>query len=443
MVLTQTIDWGAFSQKHIDYIRNSLKNKMNVAEGSIRSGKTIDHCIISSIYLEICKDKIHLASGSSLPNAKLNIGDCNGFGLEYLFRGRCRWGKYKDNEALFLYTQTGEKIVIFAGGGKADSYRKILGNSYGLWLATEVNEHYDSEDSRTSFIKVAMGRQIASKQPFILWDLNPCAPGHKIYERYIDNYLKNGLVGGYQYQHFTLHDNLTITPERLIEIESEYDKGSIWYQRDILGKRVAAEGLIYVLFAEQTEKFLIDNSKKDYLLVTIGIDYGAGKSKIKFVASGITYNFQSVDILDEYDLKGVYDPEQIYKLLLIFYKRVYEKYGKCQYIFADYGALGNVITLGLIKECQKQRLPTQVKDCSKDKINDRIFLTSTLMAQDRLRIVRKNENIIQAFKDAIWDSKHPDQRLDDGTTDIDSLDAFEYSINSFYENLIKARKIIV
>ena len=171
MVKTQTIQWAPFSQKHINYIKNAMKNVLSVAEGSVRSGKTIDHCIIASMYLEICPDKLHLASGSSLPNAKLNIGDCNGFGLEHIFRGRCRWGKYKDNEALYINTQTGEKIVIFAGGGKADSYKKILGNSYGLWIATEINEHYDSEDSRTSFIKVAFARQIASKKPFTLWDL--------------------------------------------------------------------------------------------------------------------------------------------------------------------------------------------------------------------------------------------------------------------------------
>lgn len=441
MIKTQTIQWAPFSQKHIDYIKNALKDiVMSVAEGSVRSGKTIDHCIIASIYLEICPDKIHLASGSSLANAKLNIGDCNGFGLEHIFRGRCHWGKYKDNEALFIKTQTGEKIIIFAGGGKADSYKKILGNSYGLWIATEINEHYDSEDSRTSFIKVAFGRQVASKKPFTLWDLNPCAPGHKIYTSYIDNYLKNGLKGGYQYQHFTLHDNLTITKERLEEIESKYDKNSVWYARDILGKRVAAEGLIYRLFADETDKFLVDSSNKDYMIISIGIDYGAGASKIKFVATGITYNFQEVDILDEYDLKSVYTPEEIYRHFIIFYKRVYEKYGKCQYIFADYGALGNVITLGLIRRCQKERIPVQINDCSKDKINDRIFLTSTLMAQGRLKVLKRNDVIIQAFKDAIWNSKHQDERLDDGTTDIDSLDAFEYSINSFYENLINARR---
>lgn len=147
MILTQTIPWSDFSDKHKRYINAALKNKICVAEGAIRSGKTIDHCIIAAAHLELCRDRIHLASGSTIGNAKLNIGVCNGFGLEALFRGRCKWGKYRDNEALFLYTQTGEKVVVFAGGGKADSYKRILGNSYGLWIATEINEHYDSDDS--------------------------------------------------------------------------------------------------------------------------------------------------------------------------------------------------------------------------------------------------------------------------------------------------------
>ena len=62
------------------------------------------------------------------------------------------------------------------------------------------------------------------------------------------------------------------------------------------------------------------------------------------------------------------------------------------------------------------------------------------MAQKRFFILRKNTTIIKAFQDALWNSKSQDERLDDGTTDIDSLDAFEYSINSFYENLINSRR---
>lgn len=269
MKKTQQIDWKPFSVKHQNYIKNALRNKMNVAEGAIRSGKTIDHCIIAAMYLETCKDKIHLASGSTIGNAKLNIGVCNGFGLENLFRGRCKWGKYKDNEALFIGTQTGEKIVIFVGGGKGDSYKKILGNSYGLWIATEINEHFDSDDSRTSFIKVAFGRQVAAVKPLVLWDLNPCNPSHRIYKQYIDKYMTD-YVGGYQYVHFTIKDNLSITPERLEEIESQYEKGSIWYRRDILGERCIAEGLVYPMWEDAIEA-PPDYAPTQYCL---SLDYG-------------------------------------------------------------------------------------------------------------------------------------------------------------------------
>lgn len=265
----QTIDWKPFSDKHKRYIKQALDNKMNVAEGAIRSGKTIDHCIIAAMYLEKCKDKIHLATGATIGNAKLNIGVCNGFGLENLFRGRCKWGKFRDNEALYIATQTGDKVVIFAGGAKADSYKRILGNSYGMWIATEINEHFDSEDSRTSFIKVAFGRQVAADRPLVLWDLNPCNPAHRIYKDYIDAYKEN-YVGGYQYEHFTIADNLSISPERKAEIESQYTVGSVWYRRDILGERCIAEGLVYPMY----EKALCDMPEGDIKEYCVSMDYG-------------------------------------------------------------------------------------------------------------------------------------------------------------------------
>ena len=271
MEKNSTIPWAAFSQKHINYINSALTNRMCVAEGAIRSGKTIDHCIIASMYLETCKDKIHLASGSSIPNAKLNIGVCNGFGLEFLFRGRCRWGKYRSNEALFIQTQTGEKIIIFAGGGKADSFKKILGNSYGLWIATEIDQHFDSDDSRESFIKVALGRQLAAQWPFRLWDLNPCSPGHRIYRDYIDKY-RVDYSGGYLYEHFTIDDNLSISPARRIEIESDYIPGTLWHDRDILGKRVKAQGLIYANFRE--ELHVVPAADRKYEKYQVAVDYG-------------------------------------------------------------------------------------------------------------------------------------------------------------------------
>lgn len=119
-------------------------------------------------------------------------------------------------------------------------------------------------------MKVAFGRQAAAKKPMVLWDLNPCNPGHDIYKNYIDKY-KTDYVGGYQYEHFTISDNLAITPERLAEIKSQYVEGSIWYRRDILGERCIAEGLIYPEWETALADVPLKNKCGDFC---ISIDYG-------------------------------------------------------------------------------------------------------------------------------------------------------------------------
>jgi len=441
MSKTATIPYAEFSEKHKAYIRNAANNKMNVAEGAIRSGKTIDHCIIAAMYLEKCRDKIHLASGSTIGNAKLNIGVCNGFGLENLFRGRCKWGKYRDNEALFLYTQTGEKIVVFAGGGKSDSYKRILGNSYGLWIATEINEHYDNEDSRTSFIKVAFGRQAAALDPLVLWDLNPCNPHHSIYENYIDAY-KDSYIGGYQYQHFTIDDNLSISEQRKAEIKSQYDPSSVWYRRDILGQRCIAEGLIYQCFADNTSKYLVTDAEKwlkehdtHFQYISFGVDFGGTGSATKFQCTGITAQYVVIALEEEYidHKKESVDPDDLNKRYAAFIERCTKKWGS-GITRAD--SAEQILIRGLYNTARTQGLRTQVKNALKMPINDRIKLTLLLMAQGRLFVTKDCPHLIDAFSSAVYDdSKAVDTRLDDGTSDIDSLDAWEYSIEGYYKML--------
>lgn len=432
----QTIEWRPFSDKHKIYIANALRNKMSVAEGSIRSGKTIDNCIIACAYLETCPDKIHLASGSTAANAKLNIGACNGYGLENLFKGRCRWGNYKDNPCLYIQTKTGEKIVVFAGGGLSNSYKKILGNSYGLWIATEINEHYDSDDSRESFIKVAFGRQVASKKPMILWDLNPCNPKHRIYTDYIDKY-KNDFVGGYNYEHFTLHDNLSITPERLAEIECQYDKGSIWYRRDILGQRCVAEGIIYRQYADNPDECRIDKIPTDLLTIRIGVDFGGNYSATTFVCTGFTRRFESVIVLEAERHEEELNPEELNEKYSIFVENCYEKYRKPMEVRCD--SAEQILIRGIKITSAKLGLPIMVKNALKISIGDRIKLVNKLVAQGRFKVHKNAKTVENALCEALWDLKHPDERLDNGTTDIDSLDALEYSLEPDIKNLTEIR----
>ena len=423
MTKTATIPWGAFSTKHKTYIKQALKHRMCVAEGAIRSGKTIDHCIISAAYLEETPDKFHLASGSTIGNAKLNIGVCNGFGLEALFRGRCRWGKFKDNECLYIQTKTGEKVVIFVGGSKADSYKRILGNSYGLWIATEINEHYDCNDSRSSFVKVASGRQIAAQRPFTLWDLNPCNPKASIYEEYIDRYREQGLAGGYLYEHFTIKDNATITPERIAEIESRYDPNTVWFRRDILGERAVAEGLIYQLFADQPNRFII-NEIPTVQRAVIGVDFGGGTSAHAFCCLGHCGN--SIVVLDEYREEEALNPTKLAQDFVDFVKRC-----QMRWLVTDAWCDSAEQTLinGLRTAAAMNRLPINIGNALKKPINDRIRALCILMGADRFKVFAGCKWTIDALKCAIWDSKKPteDIRLDNGTTNIDSLDALEYA----------------
>ncbi len=434
---SKTLDFK-FSQKHIDYMARCLNAQINVAEGAVRAGKTVDNVFTFAYLLESTPDRLHLASGSTAANAKLNIGYSNGYGLEGIFRGRCRWGNYKGNDALFVKDGYGrEKIVIFAGGGKNDSFKKIRGNSYGMWIATEINLHADN------FIKEAMNRQLAAIQRKIFWDLNPDHPKAPIYTQYIDKYMnadkKGTLVGGYNYEHFTIYDNLTITKQRIAEIVSQYDENSIWYIRDILGKRSIAEGLIYPKFAA------ITSSDKNYLKIptararqladqrqllqiTIGVDFGGNGSGHAFVASAPTLGYEKlIALASELHTNSDIDPEDLGALLVKFVRRIIATYGYVSQIWCD--SAEPVLIRGMRKNLAQAGLGTiQIGYALKERVNDRIFTITSLCAKDCFYYTDDCETLADALRTAVWDSKKIEmERLDNGTSDIDSLDAFEYS----------------
>lgn len=424
----QTINWK-FGPKHKEYIKNCLNNNFNVAEGAVRAGKTIDNIFAFAMDLETSPDKIHLATGSTVGNAKLNIGEANGFGLEYIFRNRCRWGKFKSNECLYINTLKGERIVIFSGGMKANSFKSIRGNSYGLWIATEINLHHET------FIQEAMNRSLMAERRKIYWDLNPSPPRNWIYRDYIDKFherAKEGkFTGGFQLEKFTIFDNASLTEERKQEIIDTYDQGSIWYQRDILGKRMAVEGVIYEKYVEQPEHYLIkseDIRNKHYSYLNIGVDFGGNKSYHTFVATGITGDNKLIGIASERH-KADIDAVELSLKLVDFTKRVISHTGRVvDRVYTD--SAEQVLPRDIRREFNRNGLGhIRISDSTKHPIVDRIRATDILINQDRLRVSEDAETLHIALQEAVYDeSKEGEiERLDDGTSDIDTLDAFEYS----------------
>lgn len=81
----------------------------------------------------------------------------------------------------------------------------------------------------------------------------------------------------------------------------------------------------------------------------------------------------------------------------------------------------------------------EVRNARKGEIIDRIRLCDMLMSQGRFFIMRRCRHTIAALSEAVWDSKSPtrDRRLDDGSTNIDSLDALEYALEPHANRLIE------
>lgn len=93
---------------------------------------------------------------------------------------------------------------------------------------------------------------------------------------------------------------------------------------------------------------------------------------------------------------------------------------------------------GLRVAAARERLPINVGNALKKPINDRIRATTILMGAGRFFVNNACTTTIDALKSAIWDSKHEteDVRLDDGTTNVDSLDALEYGFEREIPTLI-------
>lgn len=263
-----------FSENQMRFFWNCFNHWFNVAEGGKRGGKNVLITMAYCTILEKHPSRIHLIAGVSTATARLNILDCDGFGLKNYFEGRCREGTYQNRDCLYIQTATGEKVVLVSGGGKAGDEKLIKGNTYGTAYITEANECSET------FIKEVFDRTLSSPDRKVFHDLNPKAEGHWYYKTILDFHeakQRENPDYGLNYGHFTIADNMSISDDRLRAVLATYDRKSIWYARDILGQRRAAEGLIYDMFDRGRNVFKLGEEPiglRSVAVRWIGVDYG-------------------------------------------------------------------------------------------------------------------------------------------------------------------------
>lgn len=424
-------DFKPFSEQQrrlIHWWRLMVKASQNnyvIADGSIRSGKTIA-CIIGFLTWSqtMFSGQSFILAGKTMGALKKNVVrpmlqmlEAWGWPYEYIRSGT--------DARLEIGTNT-----YYLYGANTEASQDAL---QGLTAAGAYLD--EAALFPKSFVDQAVGR--CSVDGWKFWmNCNPEGPHHFICEEYLKpEEMKKKKV---YHLHFTMDDNLSISPKRKEEYKNAWPHGSVFYKRFILGKWVAAEGLIYEQFANNVKDYLIDHSwlkENEIIYAVIGVDFGGTKSAHSFTLTGFTRGFKQVVVLDEYYRKKRINPKQLQDDFIDFVRRARMRY---RVIEAYCDSAEQTLISGLEAACIEAGVAIEIKNAIKGPINDRIAFYNSLIAQNRWKIMKHCTHIIEAFEQAVYDDtkKNQDVRLDDGLMNVDSLDSTEYSTESVQEDIL-------
>lgn len=243
-------------------------------------------------------------------------------------------------------------------------------------------------------------------------------------------------------QEYTIFDNPFLDPDFVKQLCLEY-QGSVLYDRYILGLWKRAEGLCFPLLADHTAEYILHDIPDDIIFGNIGIDFGGSGSGHAFQLTGITRGYKKVITLEEHyhdnKKQGVLDTRSLEKQFVEFVKRCKKKYRfPIVDIYAD--SAEQTLIHGFKSVARLERLPVEIHNARKGVILDRIRLTNSLLANHRYYVMNYCKTTQIALSSALYNSKKQnDERLDDGTTNIDTVDAHEYSIERLAKQLLEVR----
>ena len=403
----------------------SAENNYIIADGSIRSGKTIA-CIIGFLTWsqEMFSGESFILAGKTMGALKKNV-------IRPMLQMFEAWGWP------YNYIRSGTDARIEVGSNTYYLYGANTEASQDALQGLTAAGAY--ADEAALFPKSFIDQMIArcSVDGWKIWmNCNPAGPHHFIPEDFLQP--KEAKKKKVYHLHFTMDDNLTVSQERKQAYKNAWPNGSVFYKRFVLGLWVAADGLIYQHFIDNEKKYLIGPEWLDdneIMYAVIGVDFGGTKSAHSFTLTGFTKGFKQVVVLDEYYRKKRINPKQLQEDFTDFVKRAQTKY-KVYEAYCD--SAEQTLIAGLESACIQAHVAIDIKNAIKGPINDRIAFYNSLIAQNRWKVMKHCKHIIEAFEQAVYDDKKKNQdvRLDDGLMNVDSLDSTEYSTESVQDDII-------
>jgi len=413
-----------FSVKQQEFFENA-NCRWNIKSGATRSGKTyMDYFVIPKrIRARIGKDGLVAILGVSRGTIQRNI-------IEPL---QNIWGTnlVGDINSQNICNMFGENVYCL-GAEKINQVSKLRGSSikycYGDEVADWNKDVFDMLKSRLD-------------KSYSCFDgsCNPGAPQHW-FKKFIDSDADIYL------QKYTIFDNPFNDPKFVEALCNEY-KGTVLYDRYIRGLWVAAEGSIYnlmcdALSVDTNNTYELVEKPKNIMEINIGVDFGGSGSGHAFVATAYTRGYQNIVALASerhMSKDGSIDPDKLGQLFVDFCLKIINLYGFITHVYCD--SAEQTLIAGLRTAARKGGTGwIRIENALKTTINDRIRFTQRMLSQQRFFYMKNYCNtLVGAMTTALWNEKviTEDERLDDGTSDIDTLDAFEYTFERDISRFIR------
>lgn len=392
-----------------------------IADGAIRSGKTV--AMICGFFLwslSTFEGETFILAGKTIGALKKNV---IGPALQIIEH----WG------LPYAYVRSGDEARLEVGTNTYYLYdahnERSQDRLQGLTAAGALAD--EAALFPRNFIEQMMGR--CSVEGAKVWlNCNPESPAHYVKTELIDKAEEKRIY----HLHFLMEDNLSL-PAKTRERYQRMFSG-VFYRRFIRGEWALTDGLVYPQFANEPGRYIID-APPPIQYAVIGVDFGGTGSAHSFTLTGFTRGMGSVVVLDEYyhnnKKDGVLSPKQVEDAFVDFVRRAKVRWRVYE---ARCDSAEQTMIQGLTIAAARAGLGIEIRNAVKGPIHDRAAFYNSLMAQGRFSVCAGCANTIRALKEAVYDPKKPleDVRLDDGSTNIDSLDSMEYSTEPVQNDIL-------
>lgn len=354
-----------------------------VADGAIRSGKTLCMSLSFVLWAMSTFNQQNLGmAGKTIGSFRRNVL----FWLKLMLKSRKYHVIDHRTDNMIEVSKNGVTNYLYIFGGKDERSQDLI---QGITLAGMFFDEVALMPE--SFVNQATGRCSVDGSKY-WFNCNPDNPRHWFKLNWIDKAKEKNLV----YLHFTMDDNLSLSPKIKQRYRSMYV--GVFFKRFIEGIWCVADGLVYSMFDE--DKHVIHGECPYSPMHHVSIDYGT----VNPFSAGM-WGFDGKRAIRERELyyngreKGVRLDDETY------YQKLKELIGDTpiEYIIIDPSAASFI-------EVIKKHGEYMVKGAKND-VLDGIRVTTTFLNTGRLFVHESCTNTIEEFGLYSWDEESGDDKV--------------------------------